>query len=153
MNQIMHSFSRVVRRNEREAILREPSAWNPLYDGDGMRPKAFTPRRTPFSAREPSVLPDAQRKRYTRFEEPVRGARGTNEESDPFSDSAYLRGRPRSWEVETIDGRSMLDRRSNIYASSRRSSLSQIIPTDVRDSEIIMGYGRASTWTMDNSVR
>ena len=144
----MHSFSRVVRRNEREAVLREPSAWNPLYDGDGMRPKAFTPKRTPFGAREPSVMRDVQRKRYTRLEEPVRGPISGNDLNDPFSDYEYPRGRSRSWQAESIDGRSM-DGRPNIYvvsSSSRRSSLSQIIPTDVRDSET--GYGRAS-WTTE----
>lgn len=129
----MHSFSRVVRRNEREAILREPAAWNPLSsDVDSMRPTGFAPKRNPFSSGpfsvgNPSVMRDVQRKRYTRFEEPVRRASSIHEISDPFAD--FEMPRNQSWQPR--DGRG-----TYVSSSSRRSSVSQLIPTDIRDSEI-----------------
>ncbi|KAK7694521.1 hypothetical protein QCA50_001707 [Cerrena zonata] len=44
----MHSFSRVVRRHEREAILQHPSAWDPMYRAELEAAKVFRqgrPRR------------------------------------------------------------------------------------------------------------
>ena len=69
----MHSFGRVVRRHEREALLQHPSAWGPVYRADLQVSQALRSNQQPHRALSPlgvrSFRPRAQ-----------------SQSSDPFAD-------------------------------------------------------------------
>lgn len=71
----MHSFGRVVRRHEREAILQHPSAWDPMYRAELEASRAFRQgnMRRPFSPIS------------TISRRPLR--RNNSEHENPFQDS------------------------------------------------------------------
>ena len=76
----MHSFGRVVRRHDREAILQNPTAWDPIYRAELEAARAFRKGRLSRRAYSPVSI-SSRRPRYTTasdpFEDP-RGDRSTN---------------------------------------------------------------------------
>ena len=68
----MHSFKRVVRRHDREAILQHPTVWNPLYQADHVARRAMNAGHRVQRSRSPVSL----RSRHQIV-------------SDPFRDGAY----------------------------------------------------------------
>lgn len=67
----MHSFSRVVRRHEREALLQHPAAWDPVYRAGLEASRAFRQSQHPRRPVSPISVASRSSRRRT---------------SDPFAD-------------------------------------------------------------------
>lgn len=68
----MHSFGRVVRRHEREAILQHPTAWDPIYRAELEASRAFNRGRRGRTFSPVSVASRRPRRKYPLdpFEDP-----------------------------------------------------------------------------------
>lgn len=85
----MHSFHRVLRRHEREAILQHPAAWDPLYRAELEVARILNKRRpySPVSAVAPRFTTQS-RPPSNPFEDFVLNTSSTSLRSAPKSDSS-----------------------------------------------------------------
>lgn len=136
-SQIMRNFSRLVRRNEREATLQEPAAWNPLLQSDNNMSLPAVRRNhalSQYSISTTSSSTPLTRSKTTRFTQQSLPA-----EDNPFADFEVVlpRQQVESWQPQPEVQRraTQVTSRSSMSRYSYRTDIGQVLPEDVMPPE------------------